>query len=52
MANRRDIHQNVKKMNVIDKVLFLSNNVDPLVCKNMAYYVFEACKIIDARTIN
>ena len=35
-------YQNFRKMNTTEKVLFLFNNVDPFVCKKIAWFIFEA----------
>ena len=37
-------------MNTMDAVLFLFNNVDPFVCKNVAYFIYESFRIRDAMT--
>ena len=45
-------YQNFTNMNTMDAVLFLFNNVDPFVCKNVAYFIYESFRIRDAMTKN
>ena len=43
-------YQSFTKMNTKDAVLFLFNNVDSFVCKNVAYFIYERFRIRDAVT--
>ena len=45
-------YQNFRRMNVTVRVLFLFNNVDPFICKKMAFFIFEAFKVRGAKTIS
>ena len=38
-------YQSFTKMNTKDALLFLLNNVDPFVCKNVAYFIYESFRI-------
>ena len=38
-------YQSFTKMNTEDTVLFLFNNVDPFVCKNVAFFIYESFTI-------
>ena len=35
-------YQNFRRMNTTEKVIFLFNNVDPFVCKKIAWFIIEA----------
>ena len=43
-------YQSLTKMNTKHVVLFLFNNVDPFVCKNVAYFIYESFRIRGAMT--
>ena len=43
-------YQNFRKMNTMDTVLFLFNNVDPFACEKVAYFIYESFRIRNAMT--